>query len=497
MKPYVLCILDGVGMRKESHGNAVKQANMPNFDYLARTYPHSLLEASGISVGLPVGQMGNSEIGHTNIGAGRIVFESLARINKDIEENTLKDKKELNNLIKHVNKKNSKLHIAGLLSDGGIHSHINHLFSLIDIAKEKGIKKLYIHAFLDGRDTLPKVAEKYLELLDKKLKEANLGSIATISGRFYAMDRDNNYDRTKLAYQAMVEGSAQLFNSYKECIEYNYNNNITDEFVVPSIIDKEGLIEEADGILLFNYRPDRARQLFAALTNDKIEFERKKLKNIKLVTMCPVSDEVKCSYVYQKETIRNTFGEYIANNKLKQLRISETEKFAHVTYFFDGGKELDLINCDHLLIPSPKVKTYDLKPEMSAYEITNTLLDKINNYDVIILNFANGDMVGHTGDMTATIKALEVVDECLGKIYNKVKELDGVLFVCADHGNSDYMLDEYNNVITSHSTERVPFIITKQGFELSNGKLSNIAPTMLNIMNLKKPKEMTEDSLIK
>lgn len=496
MKPNVLVIMDGVGMRKETVGNAVKAAKMNNFNNLAKTYPHSLLQASGTYVGLPDDQMGNSEVGHQAIGSGRIIKESLMRINQGVETDELKNNKELLKLFKHVKKKKSKLHYMGLLSDGGVHSHINHLLYLIDKAKENNITQLYFHVFLDGRDTAPNSAKQFLDILNNKIKESEIGSIATISGRFYAMDRDNRWERIEKAYKIMVEASGYAYNSYDECLETSYANGITDEFIEPTIIDETGLISNNDGILLFNFRPDRARELFSALTNKKIKaFERKELKNIKLVTMYPVADIIGTN-IYEKENITNTLGIVLANSKKKQLRIAETEKYAHVTYFFDGGKEMKLKKCDRILIPSPKVETYDLKPEMSAIEITEKVLLNIGKYDFIVVNYANGDMVGHTGNMDATIKALEVVDECLGKIYDKVKELDGTLFICSDHGNSDYMLDG-DRIITSHSKERVPFIITKENIKLSEGALENIAPTILEIMNLKKPKEMSNSLIIK
>lgn len=497
MKPLILCILDGVGIRKEQHGNAVYEANMPNFDRLMMEYPHSLLDASEEYVGLPHNQMGNSEVGHSNIGAGRIVYQPQQLINEEIKNKQFFQNKNILEVINHTKTNNSKLHILGLLSDGGIHSDINHLLSLIDMCKANNIKNLYFHLFLDGRDTLPKEAIKYIEILEQKIKETNIGEIATISGRYYAMDRDNRWDRIEKAYKVIVGNSKEKKN-YKKHIESSYKKNITDEFIEPILVNKNGILEDNDGLIVFNYRPDRLRELFKAITNSEFkEFEHKTFNNIKLVTMFGVSEEVICTNAYQKQTLENTLGIYLSKKKLKQLRIAETEKYAHVTYFFDGGKELDLEGKKQILIPSPKVSTYDLKPEMSAYEITDQLLNEMNKYDVIILNFANGDMVGHTGKMDATIKALEHLDICLGKIYDKVKELKGTLIVTADHGNSDTMLDENNNPITSHSMSKVPFIITNKKIKLKNGKLADIAPTMLKILNLDIPKEMTGKSLIK
>lgn len=497
MKPILLCILDGVGIRNSEHGNAFMQAKKPNFDYLWNKYPHSLLEASGELVGLPEGQMGNSEVGHMNIGAGRIVYQPLQLITEKIKNKEFFENKEFLNVIKHTKENNSKLHIFGLLSDGGIHSHISHLFALIDMAKANGVEKLYLHMFLDGRDTLPNIAEKYLDELSNKLKEVNIGVIATISGRYYAMDRDNRWDRIKLAYDAITEGKGEEYSNYHDAIKDSYDKEIYDEFVLPTVFDKSGIVEENDGLILFNFRPDRGRELFSALTNPDFKgFERPFINNLKLVTMMPLSDEVIKTTAFNNQDLKNTLGDYLADKGKKQLRIAETEKYAHVTYFFDGGVEKELNGCDRILIPSPKVATYDLKPEMSAKEITEKLLPIMENYDVIILNFANGDMVGHTGVIPAAIDAVECVDECLGKIYNKVEELGGTILVTADHGNCDWMLDEDNNVITSHSVYPVPFIINKENVKLKNGKLADIAPTILYLLNLEIPEDMTGNVLI-
>lgn len=492
MKPIVFMILDGVGFRQDTHGNAVKIAKKPNLDALAQQYSFSLLEACGTAVGLPEGQMGNSEVGHMNIGAGRVVFQSLQLINEKIQDKSFFENQYFKEVINHVKENNSALHLLGLLSDGGIHSHINHLFALIDMAKQEGIQKLYIHPFLDGRDTLPTVALTFLDALQKKLDEVGIGSIATLSGRYYAMDRDNRFDRVKKAYDAIVNGSALEYSNYKQAIESNYEKGIEDEFIVPSILDKDGVIKENDGVIWFNFRPDRSRELPSALTNPNFSgFETHLFKNLFFVNMMPVSEEVVTHPAFQLETLTNTFGEYISSLGLKQLRIAETEKYAHVTYFFDGGIEKDLKGCKRLLIPSPSVPTYDLKPEMSAYEITENLLKELDNdYDYVILNFANGDMVGHTGNFDATVKAVEAVDTCVGKIYEKVKSLGGIVVITADHGNADYMLDEKNRVITSHSLSKVPFLITKEGITLKDGKLCDIAPTLLKLNDIKIPSEM-------
>ena len=498
MKPVVLCIMDGMGITNKKEGNAFLKAKKPNLEYLFNKYPHSLLEASGEFVGLPEGQMGNSEVGHMNIGAGRIVYPPFSLINNKIKTKEFYDNEEILNVITHVNNNDSSLHLLVLLSDGGVHSHINHLMALIDMAVNNNIKKLYLHLFLDGRDTLPDIGIKYLKEVEKKLKEVNKGSIATVSGRFYAMDRDNRWDRVKKAYDVIINGKGENYDSVDNLIDSNQKRGYTDEFTMPAVLDKNGVIKENDGLIVFNFRSDRLRELFKAITNpDFTEFERKDIKNLKLVTMMPISNEVIYKNAFNKEKLENTLGDYLSNLGLNQLRIAETEKYAHVTYFFDGGKEKDLKNCKRVLIPSPKVKTYDMKPEMSAYEITDSLLKELDKdyLDVVILNFANGDMVGHTGNFNMAVKAVEVVDECIGKIYNKVSSKNGVLMVTADHGNCEYMLDENNNIVTSHSTNKVPFIVTNENYKLKNGSLKDIAPTILAIMDIEKPGEMTGKSL--
>lgn len=494
MKPLVLCILDGVGIREETYGNAVYKANMPVFEHLLNTYPNCLLDASGKSVGLPDGQMGNSEVGHTNIGAGRVVKEPLEIINEQIDNGAFFDNDKLLSVMDYTKIHDSKLHIMGLLSDGGIHSHIDHLYALLKMCKDNDIKEVYLHLFLDGRDTLPSEGMKYLNRLTSKINELDLGTICTISGRYYAMDRDNNYDRLEKAYNAIVNGDGEKYDNYVDAIRSNQKRNITDEFTVPCVIN-EGKIEDNDGVIVYNFRPDRLRELCSCLTNPKFKSFPHNVPDIKLVTFMPVASTAISTPAFDLPTLDNTFGEYISSKGLTQLRIAETEKYAHVTYFFDGGVERKIKGIKKVLIPSPKVATYDMKPEMSAYKVTNALLKQISNFDVVILNFANGDMVGHTGKMDATIKALEVVDECLGKIYDKVEELGGTLVVTADHGNSDYMLDKDGNEVTSHSTSRVPLIITKKGLTLHNGKLADIAPTLLTLMDLSVPFEMTGDIL--
>mgnify|MGYP004728792635 FL=1 len=493
MKKVILCILDGVGVREVKKGNAFLNTSKKTFDFLWNNYPHSLLEASGEYVGLPNKQMGNSEVGHTNIGAGRIVYQSLELINKEIRDKKFFKNEELLNVIDHVKKNNSTLHIFGLLSDGGIHSHINHLYALLEMCRLNDVKSVMIHPFLDGRDTLPNVALKFFDELESKLENEKIG---VISGRYYAMDRDNNWDRIKKVYDALVYGIGNR-NNYRDAILECYDNNIFDEFITPTIVN-EKKIEDNDGMILFNFRPDRARELFTALTNkDFNEFENKKFNNLKLVTMMPVADSVICTNAYKHENLINTLGEYIDNLGLKQLRIAETEKYAHVTYFFDGGVERDLKGSKRILIPSPSVKTYDLKPEMSAYLITDKLMEELdNNYDLVVLNYANGDMVGHTGNYDATSKAVLALDNCLDRLYKKALEDDYTLVIIADHGNCDYMLDDKDNVVTSHSVSPVPCIITDNNYKVNNGRLCDVAPTILNIMGIDIPKEMNGNSLI-
>lgn len=496
-KPIVLTILDGYGLSDAKTGNAIELADNKVFNMLWDKYPHTKLVSSGQDAGLPK-SMGNSEVGHMNIGAGRIVYQPLERINKSILDGSLVHNKEIIEIIKHTKNNNSKLHLIGLISDGGVHSHINHLLALLDICNKYDVKKLYLHLFTDGRDVSPKSAYKYIKIVEDKLKEINIGSISTIGGRYYGMDRDNNYDRLQKSYNAIVKGIGPKEEDIEEFINNSYKNNITDEFLIPTIFNKEGNIGENDGVIGFNFRKDRIRELFTALTNrDFEEIPTIKFSNLKVVTMYPVVSSVKAPHIFDDPHLDNSLGEFIAKKGLRQLRIAETEKYAHVTFFFDGGKEVDFENEEKILIPSPKVKTYDLKPEMSAPIITEELLKRITDFDLVILNFANGDMLGHTGVLSAAIKGIEIIDQCLEKIYKKVKEIDGIMVITADHGNCEKMLDEQENVITSHTTNLVPLIITEDNLNLIPGKLSDIAPTIIDLMNLEKPKEMTGNSLIK
>lgn len=499
MKKVFLCILDGVGISNRTEGNAFANAKKPFIDSLFNEYPNILLDASGEKVGLPAGQMGNSEVGHTNIGAGRIVYQPLGLINSKIQDKTFFDNESIKEVMSYTKDNNSTLHIMGLLSNGGIHSHINHLMALLEMCKENKINKVYFHIFMDGRDTSPYVGCNYIKELEDKIKELSLGSIATVSGRYYAMDRDNNYDRLKKSYDAMVNGIGEEYQSALECWQHNQDNNITDEFIIPAVIDKNGLIKSNDGIICFNFRPDRVREIASSLTNPNFQgFDNSNLENIKLVTMMPVSDEVICTNAFKLEELINTVGEYISTKDKTQLRIAETEKYAHVTYFFDGGIEKDLPNCKRVLINSPKVATYDLQPEMSAYEITDNLIKEINDNhpDLIVLNFANGDMVGHTGNYEAAIKAVETLDKCLAKIFENIDLEEYTPIITADHGNCEVMINEDGTVNTQHTTNKVPFIVCDNKLNVKNGKLGDIACSVLDILDIEIPKEMTGNDLI-
>lgn len=504
MKKLVLCILDGCGIRESSDGNAFKNANKPTLDMLFNEYPNSILQASGPSVGLPEGQMGTSEVGHMNLGSGRIALQPLQAITESIEEKTFFKNEKILEVLNHVKQNKSNLHLFGLLSDGGVHSHINHLLALLEMCKQNNVNNVYIDVCLDGRDTYEKSALKYLDILDNKIKELGIGKISTINGRYYGMDRDNNFDRLKLSYDAIVYGNAKEYNNYKELIEENYNKGVFDEFVIPGIINNCPL-NDNDGIITFNFRKDRIREMFTLLSNPSAyegdakekNLEVKKFKNLKTLTMFPVTETVKSKHAFNDLDLKNILVDYLHNNHISQLRIAETEKYPHVTFFFDGGKEIEYDDMKKILIPSPKVATYDLKPEMSVYEVTDNFLKEVENYDVTIMNLANGDMVGHTGVYEAAKEAVEHMDKCIKKIYKKVvEELDGILIIIADHGNCDMMWDENKKPVTSHTTNPVPCIITKKGITLKDGKLADIAPTMLKLLGLDIPKEMTGEVLI-
>lgn len=506
-KPVALIVLDGWGIGNEYEGNAISVANIPNYKKLEENYPSTLIHASGEYVGLPEGQMGNSEVGHLNIGAGRIVYQELTRITKAIRNEEFYKKEEFLKAIKNAKENNSKLHLMGLLSDGGVHSHNKHLYALLKLAKKNDLKDVYVHCFLDGRDVPPTSAKKYLEELEEKIDEIGVGEIATISGRYYAMDRDKRWERTKLSYDALTLGQGMEGGTSTEIINRAYSDNETDEFVKPSVITKNGkpvaTIDNNDSIIFINFRPDRARQLTRSFVDKEMqEFERNKKVNVFFVCMTQYDktiEDVEVAYKPQKYT--NTLGEYISNQGLKQLRIAETEKYAHVTFFFNGGVEKPNEGEDRVLIPSPKVATYDLQPEMNAYEVKDevTKLIKENKYDFIVLNFANPDMLGHTGDIQATIKALETVDSCLGEVIDAINKANGVALITADHGNAEEMLDkETGKTVTAHTTNQVPLILVgEENATLREGILADIAPTILDILELNIPQEMTGKSLIK
>ena len=503
-KPLVLCILDGCGIRENTDGNAFANANKPTLNMLFEKYPNSILEASGKAVGLPEGQMGTSEVGHMNLGSGRVAMQPLENITSQIENGEILTNEKILEVINHVKENNSNLHLFGLLSDGGVHSHINHLFGLLDMCKKNELTNVYLDICLDGRDTYEKSALTYLDQLQEKIDSLGIGKINIITGRYYGMDRDNNFDRLKLAYDALVYGEAKEYNNYKELIEENYNNGVFDEFVVPGIINKTPL-QDNDGIITFNFRKDRVREMFTLLSNpteyesmaNEKELIVKHFNNLKTLTMYPVTETVKSPRAFEDLDLKNILVDYLHNNGISQLRIAETEKYPHVTFFFDGGKEVEYDDMKKILIPSPKVATYDLKPEMSVYEVTDSFLSEVENFDVTIMNLANGDMVGHTGVYEAAKQAVEDMDICITKIYNKVQELNGTLIIIADHGNCDMMWDENKLPVTSHTTNPVPCIITKEGIELNNGKLADVAPTMLELLGLPIPEEMTGTSLIK
>lgn len=503
-KPLMLMILDGWGLSDcNSCVDAIKNANPLEFKKLISTYPFSKLEASGEAVGLPFGQMGNSEVGHLNIGAGRVIYQPLVEISKDIKDGSFFKKESLVAAFNLAKNNNSSLHFGGLVSDGGVHSHIKHLFGLLEMAKHFNLKKVYIHAFLDGRDTPPSSGSKYLKDLESKIEELQIGKIATISGRYFAMDRDQNWERTEKAYNNMTLGTGNVFTSTREAISSSYANNITDEFVEPSLINKDGLIKENDIFINFNFRPDRARQITRALTDENFSHFERKIKPVKVFCMRQYDTTINAPIIYEDAEIANTLGEVISKAGLTQFRTAETEKYAHITFFLNGGKETQYPGEERSLIPSPKVATYDLQPEMSAAKVAESALNAINSekYDVFILNFANPDMVGHTGILNATEKAIATVDKCMKLVVNQMLKFDGTILITADHGNAELMVDPKSNApYTAHTTNLVPFIYVSNDskeISLKNGKLADIAPTMLKILNIDIPKEMTGNILIK
>jgi len=505
-KPVMLMILDGYGLSEHVEGNAVLAARKPNLDKIFREYPNTVLDASGMSVGLPEGQMGNSEVGHLNIGAGRVVYQSLTKITKSIADGDFFENKALNKAIDNALKNNSSLHLLGLLSPGGVHSHTDHIKGLLKLCKLRGFCRVCLHAFLDGRDVPPSSAREYIKDIEGYMEEIGVGTIATISGRYYAMDRDNRWERVKLAYDAIVLGKGEKAQSALQALDNSYSKGVTDEFVLPTVLTVGGepaaSIKSGDSVIFFNFRPDRARELTRAL-NDKVftGFEREKL-DLTFVTMTEYDITLEnVEVAFGPECIKNTLGEYLSSLGKTQLRIAETEKYAHVTFFFNGGVEAPNKNEERVLIPSPKVATYDMKPEMSAYEVCEEVIRRIDSdkYDFIVINFANPDMVGHTGVFEAAKKAVEVVDECIGKIVDKILAKDGVVCITADHGNAEMMTDIITGkTMTSHTTDPVPFIyVSREPKPLRDkGILADIAPTLLQVMGVEVPEEMTGKSLI-
>ncbi|MBR2477210.1 MAG: 2,3-bisphosphoglycerate-independent phosphoglycerate mutase [Clostridia bacterium] len=504
-RPIVLAILDGYGKSDLEKGNAVLAAKTPNLDKLTAENPATIIHASGMDVGLPDGQMGNSEVGHTNIGAGRIVYQELTRITKSISDGDFFNNAAFNEACENCKKNGSALHIMGLLSDGGVHSHNEHMYALVKLAKDKGLDKVYIHCFLDGRDVSPTSGVDFAKALVNKIREIGAGEIATVMGRYYAMDRDNRWERVVKAYDAMVKGEGEYCDSAVTAIETSYNKDVTDEFVVPTVITKDGTptgkISNGDSVIFYNFRPDRAREITRTLVDPDFSGFDREMLDLYFVCMTQYDASMpNVNVAFKPESLENTFGEYISGLGMKQLRIAETEKYAHVTFFFNGGVEKTYEGEDRILVASPKVATYDMQPEMSAYEVTEKLLEALDTdkYDVVILNYANCDMVGHTGVMEAAVAAVEAVDTCVGKIADKVASMGGVMLITADHGNAEQMLDpETGDVFTAHSTNVVPLIITGLGdIKLKKGRLADLAPTMLDIMGVEKPAQMTGESVI-
>lgn len=508
-KTNVLCIMDGFGHNPSTYGNAIAAAKKPNLDMLKEKYPYTYIGASGLDVGLPDGQMGNSEVGHTNMGAGRVVYQELTRITKSIQDGDFFENEALCNAINKSVAAGTSLHLMGLMSDGGVHSHNTHIWAIVELAKRLGQNRVYLHCIMDGRDVPPTSGKDYVAEAIEKMNEIGVGKVATVTGRYYAMDRDNNWDRVKKAYDAFVFGKGNFNTDPVAAIEESYETidsdgkNLTDEFILPTVtLENEGRIGAGDSIVFFNFRPDRAREITRTFVDDDFRgFERDRFP-VNYVCMTQYDATMpNVDIAFRPQVLTNTFGEYLANRGMTQLRIAETEKYAHVTFFFNGGVEAVNEGEDRILIPSPKVATYDLKPEMSAFEVSEKLNEAVRSgkYDVVIINFANCDMVGHTGVFDAAVKAVEAVDTCVGTLYEAVMENGGTLFVTADHGNADVMMEEDGSPFTAHTTNVVPFICINCGdVELrEGGRLCDIVPTMLKVMNLPQPEEMTGESIIK
>ena len=499
--PTTLIIMDGFGLTSQVLGNAIEAASTPNLDRLFAENPGCKLAASGLDVGLPEGQIGNSEVGHTNIGAGRVVFQDLPRISLDIQEVGFFQNAAYLSAVENCKTHDSALHLFGLLSDGGVHSHIEHLYALLELAKRQGLSRVYIHAFLDGRDVAPTSGKDFVAACAAKCRELGVGSIATVSGRYYAMDRDNRWERLQKAYDAIVLGQGVQNPDPVAAVQDSYDQEVTDEFVVPVVCDPAGTVKEHDSIIFFNFRPDRAREITRAFVDPELDTLDRPLGCFPVCFICTTEYDAAMPNVqvaYPRHKLRNIFGEYISRLGLTQLRIAETEKYAHVTFFFNGGEEKVFEGEDRCLIPSPKVATYDLKPEMSAYEVTDEAVRRIESgaYDVIILNFANCDMVGHTGVFEAAVKAVETVDACVDRVVKATRGLGGVALITADHGNAERMCDENGDPFTAHTTNLVPFYVVGADVKLRDGRLADIAPTMLDLMGLKQPEEMTGQTLI-
>ena len=501
-KPLILMILDGFGIAPEK-GNAIKAANKPNIDKLFAENPVTQIGASGMDVGLPDGQMGNSEVGHTNMGAGRIVYQELTRITKTINEDKLKENEAIVNAMDKALENGTALHLMGLLSSGGVHSHNTHLYGILELAKKKGLENVYIHTFLDGRDVPPSSAAEFMDELLAKTKEIGVGKVATVSGRYYAMDRDNNWDRVEKTYAAMVYGEGEKADCPVCAVKNSYDKGVTDEFVVPVVVEGGAQVKPNDSVIFFNFRPDRAREITRTFVDPEFKgFERKNgFFPVNFVCMTQYDATMpNVDVAFKPQTLKNTLGEYVSNKGMTQLRIAETEKYAHVTFFFNGGVEKQYEGEDRILVKSPAVATYDLQPEMSAYEVTDKLVPAIESgkYDMIILNYANCDMVGHTGVFEAAVKAVEAVDTCVGRVVEAIKKMGGVALITADHGNADKMVDADGSPFTAHTTNPVPFCVVGYDCQLrEGGRLADIAPTMLQIMGLEQPAEMDGVSLIK
>lgn len=509
VKPIALIILDGWGVSSPSEGNAITLANTPNIDKYLQQFPHTVLKASGEDVGLPAGQMGNSEVGHLNIGAGRIVYQELTRISRAIRDGSFFKNEELLAAVNFAKKNNGALHLMGLLSDGGVHSHIEHLFGLLELAKREKLNQVYIHAFLDGRDVPPASALDYIRKLENKCLEIGLGKIATVMGRYYGMDRDTRWERTEKAYQAMVLGQGLKAEFAEKAVEDSYARDETDEFVRPTVIvDADGspvaTVVDGDAVIFYNFRPDRARQITRAFVDEDFTGFKRPAAHPKVHFTCMTQYDrtINAPVAFKPQKLVNTLGEVLSKHGIRQLRLAETEKYAHVTFFFNGGVERPNPGEERLLIPSPKVPTYDQKPEMSAYEVTDALLEQLekDQFQVIIMNYANTDMVGHTGKLDAAIKAIEAVDQCVGRAVEAILAKGGVVLLTADHGNAECMLDEQGEPYTAHTTGPVPFVLIGHGklrnAKLRSGRLEDIAPTILKLLNIPVPVEMTGSSLI-